>query len=456
MSSGNDVNLDEKVSGEVAVDCDSESMRTSQVPQPVPLEDSSDGTCMVSTERLRSGQHDDLIESSPKRALNVMFAFTSMPVGGAETLVSNLISRMDPSRFAPQICCLKELGPLGEELAAKFPSTSGVLASKYDLRVVPRLVRHMQGHIDALVTVGAGDKMFWGRIAARFAGVPVVLSALHSTGWPDGLGRLNRLLTAWTDAFIAVAPDHGRYLIEQEKLPREKVRVIPNGVDTDRFQFAPAAPSAMRRELGIPAAAPLCGIIAALRPEKDHGMFLDVARQVREQLPEAHFLVVGDGPQAPEIKSSTVQCGIADHVHFLGTRADIPRILSALNVFVLTSKNEANPVSILEALSVQVPVVATNVGSVPSTVKNGITGFLVEPGDATSMAEHVIKLMHDAPLARALGEAGRQEVVAHWSLDRMVRGYEQLIMEIYQRKQSGAPPEPQSATDTVEFCGAAP
>jgi hypothetical protein len=86
--------------------------------------------------------------------------------------------------------------------------------------------------IDAIVTVGAGDKMFWGRLAARLAGVPVVAAALHSTGWPDVVGRLNRWLPPFTDAFIACAPTHGRYLIEQECFPAERVHVVPNGVDT--------------------------------------------------------------------------------------------------------------------------------------------------------------------------------------------------------------------------------
>ena len=93
----------------------------------------------------------------------------------------------------------------------------------------------IERQIDAVVTVGAGDKMFWGRLAAYFARVPVIASALHSTGWPDGIGRLNRWLTPITDAFIAVADTHGQFLIDQERLPPEKVFVIPNGVDTSRF-----------------------------------------------------------------------------------------------------------------------------------------------------------------------------------------------------------------------------
>ncbi len=147
---------------------------------------------------------------------------------------------------------------------------------------------------------------------------------------------------------------------------------------------------------------------------------------------------------------------LQDCVHFLGNRSDIPRILSALNVFLLTSENEANPVSILEALAVQVPVVATAVGSVPATVKHGVTGYLAPPGDVEQLASHVIELLRNASQARTIGAQGRQEVVAHWSLDRMVRGYEQLILEIYHRKGPRAETVGTTAADSIEFCGATP
>lgn len=183
--------------------------------------------------------------------LRVMFMVTSMPVGGAETLLVNLIDRLDRDRFSPALCCLKEYGPLGEVLAGRIPAVQGLLAHKYDFRVLPRLVHLLRRRSDVVVTVGAGDKMFWGRLAARFAGVPVVISALHSTGWPDRVGHLNRLLTPLTDAFIAVAESHGRYLTEEEGFPPGKVHVIPNGVDTTRFM--PRGDKAGRRAmLGLP------------------------------------------------------------------------------------------------------------------------------------------------------------------------------------------------------------
>ena len=296
-------------------------------------------------------------------------------------MLLNLLRRIDRSRFSPELCCLKELGELGEQLQRDIPVHERLLRNKFDIRVLWRLTRLLRNReIDAVITVGAGDKMFWGRLAAKRAGVPVVISALHSTGWPDCITWLNRRLTPLTDAFIAVAEKHAKYLVEHENLPSGRVVVIPNGVDTDRFQLA--RPTAdVRQQLGIPHSAPLVGIVAVLRPEKNHEMFLRVAARVRRDVVEAHFLIIGDGPRRPELELLAAQLGLSDCVHFLGKRFDVPELLGLLDVFVLTSHNEANPVSILEALATGKPVVSTAVGSIPETVLEGVTGYLVDPGD---------------------------------------------------------------------------
>lgn len=363
-----------------------------------------------------------------------MFIQTSMPVGGAETLTVELVRRLDRNRFAPELCCLKQPGPLGEMLAGEMPVHHGLLCGKYDLRVWPRLVRLFRRRgIGAVVTVGAGDKMFWGRLAAQRAGVPVIVSALHSTGWPDGIGRLNRLLTPITDAFVAVAPSHGRFLVDEEHLPERKVVVVPNGVDTDRFRPLPGV-DAVRRELGIEPSAPVVAIVAALRPEKNHELYLEVARRVTQRLPEARFLVIGDGPRRAPLEQLAAELGIASQVMFLGSRPDVPRLLAAADVFALTSHNEANPVSILEAMSVGRPVVATDVGSVAEAVDNGRTGHVVRPGDADGLAARVTELLRDPRQRAAMGTTARERVVSRWSVDVMVRGYERLIESIYERK----------------------
>lgn len=380
--------------------------------------------------------------------LKAMFVITSMPVGGAETLLLNLIRRLDRQRVQAELCCLKQLGPLGEELAREIPTHDRLIGGKYDVGVWRRLAKLFHTRrIDAVITVGAGDKMFWGRLAARSAQVPVILSALHSTGWPDGVGRLNRLLTPITDGFIGVAAPHGEHLVQNERFPAEKVFVIPNGVDVDRFQPRPECRAALRNELQISAAAPIVGIVAALRPEKHHELFLRAAAKVREQRSDAHFVIVGDGPERPNIERWIDELRLREYVHLLGTRSDTPQILAAWDAFALTSHNEANPVSILEALACGVPVVATRVGSIPETVVPGETGYLAMPGDANDVAGHLLRLLNDRDLAMRLGGTGRQRVASRWSLDAMTTGYLELMETIYERK---AKPNAIMATPNAE------
>ncbi|MEM8864093.1 MAG: glycosyltransferase [Planctomycetota bacterium] len=362
--------------------------------------------------------------------MRVLFLVTSMPVGGAETLLVNLVRRLDRNRFAPEIGCLKERGPLGEELAKEIPVYHSLTAGKYDLRVLWRLAKLMRNRrIDAVVTVGAGDKMFWGRLAARIAGVPVIASALHSTGWPDGVGRLNRLLTPITDAFIGVAKPHGEHLVHNEGFPADCVHVIPNGVDTEKYA-PPIDPVATRAELGLPATAPVVGILAALRPEKNHELFLAAAKQVLEHVSDARFVIIGDGPQREMLEQHVTELGIAHAVHFLGNRSDVPEVLGVLDVLALTSHNEANPVSILEAMSVGKPVVATDVGSVRESVNHGVTGYLTPAGEIAPIAERSTLLLCDPLHAQELGARGRRVVQQDWSLDAMVAGYEQLLEQL--------------------------
>ncbi len=396
-------------------------------------------------------QHSKLVPLADRGPLRVMFVLSSMPVGGAETLLVNLVRRMDRERFTPQVCCLQELGPLGEVLSAEIPTFANMIRGKYDPGVLLRLMRlYRQQRVDAVVTVGAGDKMFWGRIAARMAGVPVICSALHSTGWPDVIERPNRwrLLTWWTDAFIGVATQHGRHLIDGEGFPAAKVHVIPNGVDIARF-CEPHDRTAVRRALGVSQCTPLVGIVAALRPEKNHALLLNAIAQVRRQVPGAELLIVGDGPMRADLEQRASQLGLDEAVHFLGNRPDIPEILAAIDVFVLTSKMEANPVSILEAMASGKPVVAPNVGSIAETVSNGETGFLTEPSDEAQVVSRIVQLLRDPTLAESIGQKGRETVTERWSLEQMVDGYQQLLSEIYDRKanQSRATALPNSTRE---------
>lgn len=364
--------------------------------------------------------------------LRCQFVITSMPVGGAETLLVNMMRKMDSSIIAPEVVCLKEPGPLGEAIADEFPIHSQLIGGKWDLAVVPRLAKLMRNRrADAVITVGAGDKMFWGRLAAYVAGVPVIGSALHSTGWPDGVGRLNRLLTPITDAFIGVAQSHGTFLHEFERFPKQKVHVIRNGVDCERFSQSGTNRRDVRDELGLEPDTPLIGIVAALRSEKNHTMLVRAAAELRKKHPNLNWIIVGDGPEREAIESIAKELSIDDRIHLLGTRHDTPRLVSALDVFTLCSLNEASPVSILEALACEVPVAATDVGSVSETVIPNETGFLFESEDLAGMCNAIDRLVSDSALRLRLGAAGRERVVRTGSLEAMVNGYQDLVTGLY-------------------------
>ena len=349
-------------------------------------------------------------------------------------MLVELVRRMDRARFLPELCCLKRFDSLGETLAEEIPAFTGLLAGKFDVEVLWRLTRLMRRRrIDAVVTVGPGDKMFWGRLAARLAGVPVVCSSLHSTGLPDHVEWPNRLLSPLSDAFIAVAESHGSYLTSHEGCSADKVRVIPNGVDLQRFH--PRWPDRkLQRELDLDADAPTIGIIAALRPEKNHELFLSVAALVQAELPKARFLIVGDGPLRSKLEAFARSLGVEEAVRFLGIRRDVPELLSLMDVVMLTSKMEANPLCLLEAMASEKPVVASRVGSVTESVQDGRTGYLVAADDSQGMAARVLELLQDRRRASSMGRAAREAVIAHWSVDRMVRGYEDLITDIYSAK----------------------
>lgn len=375
------------------------------------------------------------LDSVPSRPLKTLFVISSLEVGGAETLLVNTFRNFRKTHVIPSVACLKKKGLLGEAIENEFDVSENWLSNRFDLRGVPKLTQYIRlQKMDAVITVGAGDKMFWGRLCARLASVPVICSAVHSTGWPDVIGKMNRLLTPITDAYIGVAQSHGKFLKEYERFPAKKVVVIPNGVDTDRFCPNVQSRREVRSELGLSRHTPLIGIVASLRHKKNHRLFVQAARKVVDAIPDAQFIIIGEGPERQNILSTIESLGLTQHVRLLGNRFDTQRLLAALNVFVLTSHTEASPVSILEALSCGVPVVSTRVGSVAETVYDQWNGFTVEPGSADEVSNRILHLLKNPITAEKMGLNGREHVQEKGSLDNMVRLYEQLIHSIHSRK----------------------
>ncbi|MFN3191651.1 MAG: glycosyltransferase [Aureliella sp.] len=382
------------------------------------------------------GDFSNLPALGGRGPLRIMFIHTELVVGGAETLLVEIIRKLDRTRFAPELCCLKGLAELGEVLAAEIPTHSGLLRSKFDIGVIRRLGNLLkEREMDAVVTVGTGgDRMFWGRLAAWYAGIPVVLSALHSTGYPVTVEPINKLLAPITDGFIGCASAHSKYLASGEGCPPQKVYTVWNGVDVDRFQPGDAAE--IRKRIGLPIDAPVAGIVAALRPEKQHVLLLDAWANVLNRIPKAQLVIVGDGIEREKIEQRALELGVTQNVHMLGTRHDVHEILTAFDVKILASRMEANPASTLEANACGVPAIAPNVGSLPDTIQDGVTGLLTPPNDPEALSIAIQKMLGNLGTAKKMGQAALKTVRQRFSVEVMVAGYESLIEGLYQAAQN--------------------
>jgi glycosyltransferase involved in cell wall biosynthesis len=330
-----------------------------------------------------------------------------------------------------------DVGP-GEAEATAWIAESGVAPERVpglgravrpldDLRALSRLTARLRELRPDVVHTHTAKAGTLGRVAARRAHVPVVVHTFHGHVFTGYFGRAvsaaivrwERHLAAATDAIVAVSPEVAHDLVETYRVaPREKVHVIPPGIDVARFRSSASRRDAARSALGIaPEAAVVvwCGRLVAV---KDVDCALDVlgrllARSAGNAPPV--LLVAGDGPLR-----ASAEARATPGARFLGNVADVPELLAAADVALLTSRNEGTPVALVEAAAAGLPAVATRVGGVPSVVADGETGLLAPPGDRDALAGHLRELLADAPRRRAMGDAAARRAAELFSLDRML------------------------------------
>jgi glycosyltransferase involved in cell wall biosynthesis len=230
------------------------------------------------------------------------------------------------------------------------------------------------------------------------------------------------------DRLVALADSHRRFLARELHVAERRFDVIVSGVDLSRFDVTQSREDA-RRAAGLPAGVPLVGIIAALRPEKNHALFLTAASRVLAQVPEARFVIAGDGPARAEVERLCRDSGLGERVALLGTRQDVAALYRSLDVAVLSSHPivETLPVTLMEAAACGTPAIATAVGSVADVVADGETGFVVPAGDAEALAERITRLLADAALRSRMATAARQRAELRFDQRDMVRRYEELF-----------------------------
>ena len=378
----------------------------------------------------------------------VVYVIGTLDRGGAERQVMELATRLDRKRFAAHVFCLSVGGPMQPEVkAAGIPVT--VIGFR-GFRIFSRpwrpwvgwrgMIRLVQALRAVRPTIVHGY-LFWayilGTIAARLTRVPIVIASRRGLGtFKAGQAHyllLERWTNAMTDLWVANSEAVRQDTARQEGVDPARIRVIPNGVDPDRFAGTPDR-RAVRRRLGLPEAGPLILTVSNLIHYKGHGTLFEAVPLVTRIHPTARFLLAGDGPIRPEIERRIAGADLAESVRLLGERDDVPDLLRAADLLVHPSDEEGFPNAILEAMAAGLPVVATRVGGTPELVVDGVTGILVPPRSPADLAAAVSRLLADPGLARRLGTAGRERAVREFPLGRMVERTEALYTEVLRTK----------------------
>lgn len=297
------------------------------------------------------------------------------------------------------------------------------------------LMRKERPHVVHTHTAKAG---LLGRIAARLAGVPVIVHTFHGHVLHGYYGPVKNQLLRWVERSLAWAADRLVTVSQEVKsdlvgygiAKTEKITVVPLGFDLDPFLRSEEFRGEFRQEMGLASDHKLIGIVGRIFPIKNHGLFLDSAARIASMEPQARFIIVGDGVLRPSLEDQARRLRIEDRVIFTGWRRDLPRICADLDVLVVSSDNEGTPVSAIEAMAAACPVVATRVGGLPDLIEDGRTGRLVPPRDAAALAAAVCDLLVSRPAAQMLGRNGRDSVRQRFTVERLLRDMDLLYGEL--------------------------
>lgn len=372
---------------------------------------------------------------------NVLFIIDSFEQGGSERQALQLLRQLHESgQCRVHLACLQDRGSLRAEAEQLGIGEihEYALTSFYDLNFVKqlwRLRRFIKEHEIDVVHTHCFYTNIFGMTGAFLAGVR---ARITSKGETDGFRtpmqkRAERVAFRLADRVIA------NCLVVQNQLIREGVsaaRIVQhyNGLDLARLEVSPSLQrDKVLAAFGLPSAPArrFISIVANLHnPVKDHPMFLRAAARVRQEVPDAAFVIAGEGDLMPGLRELAAQLGIERDVFFIGRCENVGQLLFASDIGVLSSKAEGFANAILEYLAAGLPVVATDVGGVREAIVEGETGYVVASGDDEKMAAGIIRLLNDPERSRAMGQLGRSLVAAKFSCDRHLQNTLELYDEL--------------------------
>ncbi|MCP4631412.1 MAG: glycosyltransferase [candidate division Zixibacteria bacterium] len=369
------------------------------------------------------------------KKISILHIVLSTVTGGMENVIYNLASGRDHSRYDISVGCLNEMGHLSEKL--KSDGVESFLIPK----MIPGISMFYPRQLIKFIKKSGCDIVHthsgcWAKVAAACAQISSVklIYTEHGRTFPDPKFMIwqDRLAIRSTDMVVTVGDTLKEYMVDTVGLPAEKVMTIFNGIDTDRFKPSEDIRKSVRNEFGYSDENVVISIVARLAPVKNHRFLIDAFSEVVRKHPEARLLIIGDGPLRPDLESQASSLNLNDKINFAGDRIDVPRLLTGADISTLSSVSEGISLTLLEAMSTALPVVATDVGGNSTIIKNNVLGYLI-PSDADKIDTYVSRfseLIISPELRQRLGNSARERVLEQWSLKGMVNDYEKLYEEL--------------------------
>lgn len=395
--------------------------------------------------------------------IKIAHIITKLELGGAQQNTLFTLKTLDRDKFMPVLITGNDGMLLDEALRLDgvktylVPQLIREISPIKDLAALYKIFKILRSTSPMIVHTHSSKAGIIGRWAAFLAGVPIIIHTIHGFGFNVSDSRvinrllilLERLTARITDRFIAVARENIKKGESLKIFKKDKIRLIRSGIDISGFMHVNVDKVAKKMDLGVHPDIPLIGMLACLKPQKAPVDFIRMADLVCRRFPHVNFIIIGDGELQGEVIEAISSSGLNDRVILAGWRRDIPEMMRAMDIFVLTSRWEGLPRVLLEAMVSGLPIVATRVDGTSEVIIDGVNGYLVEPADVKGMAERVIRLLSDPVMARMMGRAG-QDLPKEFDINYMVSQLGDLYIELILNKTGYSPRKPAKSDFRIE------
>jgi glycosyltransferase involved in cell wall biosynthesis len=361
-----------------------------------------------------------------KRVLHVI---DSLHLGGAQEVVLNLATCGSP-RFRHEVATMHGHGIYWDRLRNAGVKVHSLSPQKYFpayLATLPSLLLATRPDILHCHLIPSN---ILAKPLGALMGVPLILNHDH-TNDPHRID--NKLLLALdksTNRFarhiIAVAASCREFLIQHESIPAEKITLVPNAIDLRRFTPGTISRTESRLKLALPPDVLVIAGVGRLNPQKNFSLFLDIAAALSPRFPTLRFLLAGEGPEEEMLREKAARLGLADRIVFAGYVADTREVYAAADILLMPSRFEGLPMTLLEAMAMNLPVVASKLDGIAEVITDGEDGLLAAPGDAPAFTEHLTRLLENPALASQLGSTARAKIEIRFSVERMTTAVESI------------------------------